>query len=138
MQVSALSRFFVCTAWEELGIPWKNLRMYSLKEIRILIFYTAADDFSLRVQTCHYTRSVCVYMIDCFSFPSSHPLQILEALARNDEQLVQTCSRINSGTELVPEELQLRFSSMCAERLEHINRRITNYRKVQNPQNLHT
>ncbi|KAF4075695.1 hypothetical protein AMELA_G00221840 [Ameiurus melas] len=55
--------------------------------------------------------------------------KILEALARNDEQLVQTCSRINSSTELVPEELQLRFSSMCAERLEHINRRITNYRK---------
>ncbi|XP_027030434.2 phosphatidylinositol 3,4,5-trisphosphate-dependent Rac exchanger 2 protein [Tachysurus fulvidraco] len=55
--------------------------------------------------------------------------KILEALARNDEQLVQTCSRINSGTELVPEELQLRFSSMCAERLEHVNRRITNYRK---------
>ncbi|MCJ8745772.1 hypothetical protein PDJAM_G00134330 [Pangasius djambal] len=55
--------------------------------------------------------------------------KILEALARNDEQLVQTCSRINSSTEHVPEELQLRFSSMCAERLEHINRRITNYRK---------
>ncbi|KAF5903572.1 phosphatidylinositol 3,4,5-trisphosphate-dependent Rac exchanger 2 protein, partial [Clarias magur] len=55
--------------------------------------------------------------------------KILEALARNDEQLVQTCSRINSSTEIVPEELQLGFSSMCAERLEHINRRITNYRK---------
>ncbi|KAK3515528.1 hypothetical protein QTP70_024230, partial [Hemibagrus guttatus] len=52
--------------------------------------------------------------------------KILEALARNDEQLVQTCSRMNSDSELVPEELQLRFGSMCAERLEHINRRITN------------
>ncbi|KAK3541492.1 hypothetical protein QTP86_027255 [Hemibagrus guttatus] len=56
--------------------------------------------------------------------------KILEALARNDEQLVQTCSRMNSDSELVPEELQLRFGSMCAERLEHINRRITNYRKA--------
>ncbi|KAI5617161.1 phosphatidylinositol 3,4,5-trisphosphate-dependent Rac exchanger 2 protein, partial [Silurus asotus] len=55
--------------------------------------------------------------------------KILEALARNDEQLVQTCSQINSSSVLVPEELQLRFNTMCAERLEHINRRITNYRK---------
>lgn len=56
--------------------------------------------------------------------------QILEALARNDEQLVQTCSRLSSSTELIPEDLQTRFSAMCGERLEHINRRITNYRKV--------
>uniref|UniRef100_A0AAR2L0G8 Phosphatidylinositol 3,4,5-trisphosphate-dependent Rac exchanger 2 protein n=1 Tax=Pygocentrus nattereri TaxID=42514 RepID=A0AAR2L0G8_PYGNA len=55
--------------------------------------------------------------------------KILEALAKNDEALVQTCSRINSSTELVPEDLQNRISSMCSERLEHINRRITNYRK---------
>lgn len=56
--------------------------------------------------------------------------QILEALARNDEQLVQTCSRLSSSSELIPEDLQTRFSAMCGERLEHINRRITNYRKV--------
>ncbi|XP_036413863.1 phosphatidylinositol 3,4,5-trisphosphate-dependent Rac exchanger 2 protein [Colossoma macropomum] len=55
--------------------------------------------------------------------------KILEALAKNDEALLQTCSRINSSTELIPEDLQNRFSSMCSERLEHINRRITNYRK---------
>ncbi|XP_066534041.1 phosphatidylinositol 3,4,5-trisphosphate-dependent Rac exchanger 2 protein [Hoplias malabaricus] len=55
--------------------------------------------------------------------------KILEALAKNDEALVQTCSRINCSTELIPEDLRLRFSSMCSERLEHINRRITNYRK---------
>uniref|UniRef100_A0A9J8DAW5 Phosphatidylinositol-3,4,5-trisphosphate dependent Rac exchange factor 2 n=1 Tax=Cyprinus carpio carpio TaxID=630221 RepID=A0A9J8DAW5_CYPCA len=55
--------------------------------------------------------------------------KILEALARNDEQLVQTCSRLSSSTELIPEDLQTRFSAMCGERLEHINRRITNYRK---------
>lgn len=56
--------------------------------------------------------------------------QILEALARNDEQLVQTCNRLSSSTELISEDLQTRFSAMCGERLEHINRRITNYRKV--------
>uniref|UniRef100_A0A672KFP3 Phosphatidylinositol-3,4,5-trisphosphate dependent Rac exchange factor 2 n=1 Tax=Sinocyclocheilus grahami TaxID=75366 RepID=A0A672KFP3_SINGR len=55
--------------------------------------------------------------------------KILEALARNDEQLVQTCSRLSSSIELIPEDLQTRFSAMCGERLEHINRRITNYRK---------
>uniref|UniRef100_A0A671NF62 Phosphatidylinositol 3,4,5-trisphosphate-dependent Rac exchanger 2 protein n=1 Tax=Sinocyclocheilus anshuiensis TaxID=1608454 RepID=A0A671NF62_9TELE len=55
--------------------------------------------------------------------------KILEALARNDEQLVQTCSRLSSSTELISEDLQTRFSAMCGERLEHINRRITNYRK---------
>ncbi|KAL7840811.1 hypothetical protein AOLI_G00261340 [Acnodon oligacanthus] len=55
--------------------------------------------------------------------------KILEALAKNDEALVQTCSRINSSTDLIPEDLQNRISSMCSERLEHINRRITNYRK---------
>uniref|UniRef100_A0A8C1V3A6 Phosphatidylinositol 3,4,5-trisphosphate-dependent Rac exchanger 2 protein n=1 Tax=Cyprinus carpio TaxID=7962 RepID=A0A8C1V3A6_CYPCA len=55
--------------------------------------------------------------------------KILEALARNDEQLVQTCNRLSSSTELISEDLQTRFSAMCGERLEHINRRITNYRK---------
>uniref|UniRef100_A0A672QUA2 Phosphatidylinositol-3,4,5-trisphosphate dependent Rac exchange factor 2 n=1 Tax=Sinocyclocheilus grahami TaxID=75366 RepID=A0A672QUA2_SINGR len=55
--------------------------------------------------------------------------KILEALARNDEQLVQTCSRLSSSTELISEDLQTRFSAMCGEKLEHINRRITNYRK---------
>ncbi|XP_056306227.1 phosphatidylinositol 3,4,5-trisphosphate-dependent Rac exchanger 2 protein [Danio aesculapii] len=55
--------------------------------------------------------------------------KILEALARNDEQLVQTCSRLSSSAELIPEDLQTRFTAMCGERLEHINRRITNYRK---------
>uniref|UniRef100_A0A673MQY3 Phosphatidylinositol 3,4,5-trisphosphate-dependent Rac exchanger 2 protein n=1 Tax=Sinocyclocheilus rhinocerous TaxID=307959 RepID=A0A673MQY3_9TELE len=55
--------------------------------------------------------------------------KILEALARNDEQLVQTCSRLSSSIELIPEDLQTKFSAMSGERLEHINRRITNYRK---------
>lgn len=56
--------------------------------------------------------------------------QILEALARNDDMLVQMCGRLSSSCDVIPEELQVRFSTMCGERVEHINRRITNYRKV--------
>lgn len=56
--------------------------------------------------------------------------QILESLARNDDTLVQMCSRLSSSCDVIPEELQLRFSAMCGDRVEHINRRITNYRKV--------
>uniref|UniRef100_A0A667Y3X8 Phosphatidylinositol 3,4,5-trisphosphate-dependent Rac exchanger 2 protein n=1 Tax=Myripristis murdjan TaxID=586833 RepID=A0A667Y3X8_9TELE len=55
--------------------------------------------------------------------------KILEALARNDDTLVQMCGRLSSSCDVIPEELQVRFSAMCGERLEHINRRITNYRK---------
>lgn len=56
--------------------------------------------------------------------------QILEALARNDDMLVQMCGRLSSSCDVIPEELQVRFSAMCGDRVEHINRRITNYRKV--------
>nr|CBN81928.1 Phosphatidylinositol 3,4,5-trisphosphate-dependent Rac exchanger 2 protein [Dicentrarchus labrax] len=55
--------------------------------------------------------------------------QILEALARNDDMLVQMCGRLSFSCDVIPEELQVRFSAMCGERVEHINRRITNYRK---------
>lgn len=40
------------------------------------------------------------------------------------------CGRLSSSCDVIPEELQVRFSTMCGERVEHINRRITNYRKV--------
>lgn len=56
--------------------------------------------------------------------------QILEALARHDESLVQMCGRLSLGCDVIPEELQVHFKTMCSERVEHINRRITNYRKV--------
>lgn len=56
--------------------------------------------------------------------------QILESLARHDESLVQMCGRLSLGCNVIPEELQLHFRAMCGERVEHINRRITNYRKV--------
>uniref|UniRef100_A0A8C2XL58 Phosphatidylinositol 3,4,5-trisphosphate-dependent Rac exchanger 2 protein n=1 Tax=Cyclopterus lumpus TaxID=8103 RepID=A0A8C2XL58_CYCLU len=55
--------------------------------------------------------------------------KILEALACNDDTLVQMCGRLSSSCDVIPEELQVRFSAMCGERVEHINRRITNYRK---------
>uniref|UniRef100_A0A4W5RHQ1 Phosphatidylinositol 3,4,5-trisphosphate-dependent Rac exchanger 2 protein n=1 Tax=Hucho hucho TaxID=62062 RepID=A0A4W5RHQ1_9TELE len=55
--------------------------------------------------------------------------KILEALAHSDDTLVQMCSRLSSSSDVIPENLQVRFSAMCGERVEHINRRITNYRK---------
>uniref|UniRef100_A0AAY5EN72 Phosphatidylinositol-3,4,5-trisphosphate-dependent Rac exchange factor 2 n=1 Tax=Electrophorus electricus TaxID=8005 RepID=A0AAY5EN72_ELEEL len=55
--------------------------------------------------------------------------QILDALARSDDQLVQACAHMTSGMELVPDDLKVNFSAVCEERLEHINRRVTNYRK---------
>ncbi|XP_031691975.1 phosphatidylinositol 3,4,5-trisphosphate-dependent Rac exchanger 2 protein [Oncorhynchus kisutch] len=55
--------------------------------------------------------------------------KILEALAHSDDTLVQMCSRLSSSCDVIPENLQVRFSAMCGERVEHINRRITNYRK---------
>lgn len=60
--------------------------------------------------------------------------QILEMFARNDDLLVQMCGMLSSSCEVIPEELQKRFSSMYAERAEHINRRISNYRKVTSKQ----
>ncbi|XP_014036669.1 phosphatidylinositol 3,4,5-trisphosphate-dependent Rac exchanger 2 protein [Salmo salar] len=55
--------------------------------------------------------------------------KILEALAHSDDTLVQMCSRLSSSCDVIPGDLQVRFSAMCGERVEHINRRITNYRK---------
>ncbi|KAI4786894.1 hypothetical protein KUCAC02_036822 [Chaenocephalus aceratus] len=46
--------------------------------------------------------------------------KILEALARNDDTLVQMCARLSSSCDILPEDLQIRFSSMCSERVEHI------------------
>ncbi|XP_006633961.2 phosphatidylinositol 3,4,5-trisphosphate-dependent Rac exchanger 2 protein [Lepisosteus oculatus] len=55
--------------------------------------------------------------------------KILEALAKSDDQFVQTCGRLSSINDGIPEDLQASFAVMCNERIEHINRRITNYRK---------
>ncbi|KAJ8010881.1 hypothetical protein DPEC_G00079750 [Dallia pectoralis] len=55
--------------------------------------------------------------------------KILDTLAHYDDMLVQMCSRLTSSHDVIPEELRGPFSTICGERAEHINRRITNYRK---------
>uniref|UniRef100_A0A4W6DXA6 Phosphatidylinositol-3,4,5-trisphosphate dependent Rac exchange factor 2 n=1 Tax=Lates calcarifer TaxID=8187 RepID=A0A4W6DXA6_LATCA len=100
------------------------------------------DHVSLTVDNVHLEYGV-VYEYDSTAGIKCHVLEkmvepkgffsltakILEALARNDDMLVQMCGRLSSSCDVIPEELQVRFSTMCGERVEHINRRITNYRK---------
>uniref|UniRef100_A0A3Q3A2E4 Phosphatidylinositol 3,4,5-trisphosphate-dependent Rac exchanger 2 protein n=1 Tax=Kryptolebias marmoratus TaxID=37003 RepID=A0A3Q3A2E4_KRYMA len=100
------------------------------------------DHVSLTVDNVHLEYGV-VYEYDSTAGIKCHVLEkmvepkgffsltakILEALARNDDLLVQMCGRLSSSCDVIPEELQVRFSAMCSERVEHINRRITNYRK---------
>uniref|UniRef100_A0A4W3GFW6 Phosphatidylinositol-3,4,5-trisphosphate dependent Rac exchange factor 2 n=1 Tax=Callorhinchus milii TaxID=7868 RepID=A0A4W3GFW6_CALMI len=56
--------------------------------------------------------------------------KILESLAKNDEQFVESCGRLSCLSEAMSPELHSKFSRMCSEKLERINRRITNYKKV--------
>uniref|UniRef100_A0A8C9RWE7 Phosphatidylinositol 3,4,5-trisphosphate-dependent Rac exchanger 2 protein n=1 Tax=Scleropages formosus TaxID=113540 RepID=A0A8C9RWE7_SCLFO len=100
------------------------------------------DHVSLTVDNVHLGYGV-VYEYDSTAGVKCHVLEkmvepkgffslaakILEALAKNDEQLVQTCSRLSGSSDVIPEDLQAKFTTMCGERLEHINRRVTNYRK---------
>ncbi|XP_037549901.1 phosphatidylinositol 3,4,5-trisphosphate-dependent Rac exchanger 2 protein [Nematolebias whitei] len=100
------------------------------------------DHVSLTVDNVHLEYGV-VYEYDSTSGIKCHVLEkmvepkgffsltakILEALARNDDLLVQMCGRLSSSCDVIPEEMHVRFSAMCSERVEHINRRITNYRK---------
>ncbi|KAM8966775.1 phosphatidylinositol 3,4,5-trisphosphate-dependent Rac exchanger 2 protein [Pelodytes ibericus] len=55
--------------------------------------------------------------------------KILDALARSDEQFVQNCNNLHSLQEVIPADLQSKFSVICREKIEHIHRRITSYRK---------
>uniref|UniRef100_A0A4W3GFT3 Phosphatidylinositol 3,4,5-trisphosphate-dependent Rac exchanger 2 protein n=1 Tax=Callorhinchus milii TaxID=7868 RepID=A0A4W3GFT3_CALMI len=55
--------------------------------------------------------------------------KILESLAKNDEQFVESCGRLSCLSEAMSPELHSKFSRMCSEKLERINRRITNYKK---------
>ncbi|MBN3309670.1 PREX2 protein, partial [Amia calva] len=100
------------------------------------------DHVSLTVDNVHLEYGV-VYEYDSTAGIKCHVLEkmvepkgffgltakILETLAKNDDQFVQTCARLSSISEVIPEDLQSKFSVMCSERIEHINRRITNYRK---------
>ncbi|RVE58754.1 hypothetical protein OJAV_G00198160 [Oryzias javanicus] len=100
------------------------------------------DHVSLTVDNVHLEYGV-VYEYDSTAGIKCHVLEkmvepkgffsltakILEMFARNDDLLVQMCGMLSSSCEVIPEELQKRFSCMYAERVEHINRRIANYRK---------
>ncbi|XP_011740427.2 phosphatidylinositol 3,4,5-trisphosphate-dependent Rac exchanger 2 protein isoform X2 [Macaca nemestrina] len=56
--------------------------------------------------------------------------KILEALAKSDEHFVHNCTSLNSLNEVIPTDLQSKFSALCSERIEHICQRISSYRKV--------
>ncbi|KAG3274116.1 phosphatidylinositol-3,4,5-trisphosphate dependent Rac exchange factor 2, transcript variant X2 [Ictidomys tridecemlineatus] len=55
--------------------------------------------------------------------------KILEALAKSDDHFVQNCASLNSLNEVIPSDLQSKFSVMCSEKIEHICQRISSYKK---------
>lgn len=55
--------------------------------------------------------------------------KILEALAKSDDHFVQNCTSLNSLNEVIPTELQSKFSAVCSEKIEHICQRISSYKK---------
>ncbi|KAH0521644.1 Phosphatidylinositol 3,4,5-trisphosphate-dependent Rac exchanger 2 protein [Microtus ochrogaster] len=55
--------------------------------------------------------------------------KILEALAKSDDHFLHNCTSLNSLNEVIPTDLQNKFSTMCNERVEHICHRISSYRK---------
>ncbi|XP_045416575.1 phosphatidylinositol 3,4,5-trisphosphate-dependent Rac exchanger 2 protein isoform X3 [Lemur catta] len=55
--------------------------------------------------------------------------KILEALAKSDDHFVQNCTSLNSLNEMIPADLQSKFSAICSERIEHIRQRISSYKK---------
>ncbi|XP_048452339.1 phosphatidylinositol 3,4,5-trisphosphate-dependent Rac exchanger 2 protein isoform X2 [Rhincodon typus] len=100
------------------------------------------DHVSLTVDNVHLEYGV-VYEYDSTAGTKCHVLEkmsepkgffnltakILECFAENDEQFVEYCSRLSCLDEVTPPELHSRFSVMRSEKLEQINRRITNYKK---------
>uniref|UniRef100_A0A8D1LWW4 Phosphatidylinositol-3,4,5-trisphosphate dependent Rac exchange factor 2 n=1 Tax=Sus scrofa TaxID=9823 RepID=A0A8D1LWW4_PIG len=55
--------------------------------------------------------------------------KILEALAKSDDHFVQNCTSLNSLNEVIPTDLQSKFSAVCSEKIEHICQRISSYKK---------
>ncbi|KAG8520470.1 Phosphatidylinositol 3,4,5-trisphosphate-dependent Rac exchanger 2 protein, partial [Galemys pyrenaicus] len=55
--------------------------------------------------------------------------KILEALAKSDDHFVQNCTSLNSLNEVIPTDLQSKFSAICSEKIEHICQRISSYKK---------
>ncbi|KAJ7406030.1 phosphatidylinositol-3,4,5-trisphosphate dependent Rac exchange factor 2 [Pitangus sulphuratus] len=100
------------------------------------------DHVSLTVDNVHLEYGV-VYEYDSTAGIKCHVLEkmiepkgffsltakILEALAKSDEHFVQNCSSLNSLNEVIPTELQSKFSVICSEKIEHIYRRISSYKK---------
>ncbi|XP_059758404.1 phosphatidylinositol 3,4,5-trisphosphate-dependent Rac exchanger 2 protein isoform X5 [Balaenoptera ricei] len=55
--------------------------------------------------------------------------KILEALAKSDDHFVQNCTSLNSLNEVIPTDLQSKFSAVCNEKIERICQRISSYKK---------
>ncbi|XP_006131552.1 phosphatidylinositol 3,4,5-trisphosphate-dependent Rac exchanger 2 protein isoform X1 [Pelodiscus sinensis] len=100
------------------------------------------DHVSLTVDNVHLEYGV-VYEYDSTAGIKCHVVEkmiepkgffsltakILEALAKSDEHFVQNCNSLNSLNEVIPTDLQSRFSVICSEKIEHIYRRISSYKK---------
>uniref|UniRef100_A0A8C3S259 Phosphatidylinositol-3,4,5-trisphosphate dependent Rac exchange factor 2 n=1 Tax=Chelydra serpentina TaxID=8475 RepID=A0A8C3S259_CHESE len=100
------------------------------------------DHVSLTVDNVHLEYGV-VYEYDSTAGIKCHVVEkmiepkgffsltakILEALAKSDEYFVQNCNSLNSLHEVIPTDLQSRFSVICCEKIEHIYRRISSYKK---------
>ncbi|XP_019354193.2 phosphatidylinositol 3,4,5-trisphosphate-dependent Rac exchanger 2 protein isoform X1 [Alligator mississippiensis] len=100
------------------------------------------DHVSLTVDNVHLEYGV-VYEYDSTAGMKCHVLEkmvepkgffsltakILEALAKSDEHFVQNCNSLNSLNEVIPTDLQSKFSVICSEKIEHIYRRISSYKK---------
>uniref|UniRef100_A0A8D3E4W7 Phosphatidylinositol-3,4,5-trisphosphate dependent Rac exchange factor 2 n=1 Tax=Scophthalmus maximus TaxID=52904 RepID=A0A8D3E4W7_SCOMX len=111
-----------------------SLRFSAISEVMdkfntIAIIDGKKDHVSLTVDNVHLEYGV-VYEYDSTAGIKCHVLEkmvepkgffsltakILEALARNDDTLVQMCGRLSSSCDVIPEELQVRFSAMCGDR----------------------
>ncbi|XP_068018628.1 phosphatidylinositol 3,4,5-trisphosphate-dependent Rac exchanger 2 protein isoform X1 [Melanerpes formicivorus] len=100
------------------------------------------DHVSLTVDNVHLEYGV-VYEYDSTAGIKCHVLEkmiepkgffsltakILEALARSDDCFVQSCSSLSALHEVIPTELQSKFSVISSEKIEHIHRRISSYKK---------
>uniref|UniRef100_A0A8C8SIL1 Phosphatidylinositol 3,4,5-trisphosphate-dependent Rac exchanger 2 protein n=1 Tax=Pelusios castaneus TaxID=367368 RepID=A0A8C8SIL1_9SAUR len=90
------------------------------------IFIFSMSSFRISVSKEHRNF---FFLLGKLVLPFSLFLQILETLAKSDEQFVQNCNSLNSLNEVIPIELQSKFSVICSEKMEHIYRRISSYKK---------
>uniref|UniRef100_A0A8C5MW15 Phosphatidylinositol 3,4,5-trisphosphate-dependent Rac exchanger 2 protein n=1 Tax=Leptobrachium leishanense TaxID=445787 RepID=A0A8C5MW15_9ANUR len=108
----------------------------------IAIIEGKKDHVSLTIDNVHLeygvvyeydsTAGIKCHMVEKMVEPKgffSLSAKILEALAKSDEKFVQNCNNLQSLQEVIPVELQSKFSVICREKIDHIYRRITSYRK---------